>query len=82
MVWALTIHKSQGLTLERETIGIESIDLQGLTFTTFSRVHALHCHCIQPSFTFERYARMQQGPHVHRRKSEEWRLLSLSNVGK
>jgi len=82
MAWALTIHKSQGLTLERETIDTGSIDYQGLTFTVFSRVRELHCLCIQPSFTFERYERMQQGPHVHRHRSEEQCLLSLSNVGK
>ena len=34
MGWALTIHKSQGLNLQRETIDISNAERQGLTFTT------------------------------------------------
>jgi ATP-dependent DNA helicase PIF1 len=36
MAWALTIHKSQGMTLTRSTIDIGNIERQGLTFTTMS----------------------------------------------
>ena len=36
MAWALTIYKSQGLTLTRSTIGIGNIERQGLTFTAMS----------------------------------------------
>lgn len=39
MAWALTIQKSQGLTLQRATLNINNIDHQGLTFTAISRVH-------------------------------------------
>ena len=80
MAWALTIHKSQGLTLQRATIDIGNIDRQGLTFTTISRVCELADFHIQPTFTFERYARMQQNPFVARRKEEEMRLQTLSNT--
>ena len=38
MAWALTIHKSQGMTLDKTTINIGNIDRQGLTFTFVSRV--------------------------------------------
>ena len=41
MAWALTIHKSQGMTLPKETIDIEKIERKGLTFTTISRVRSL-----------------------------------------
>ena len=39
MAWALTIHKSQGLTLDRATVDIGSREQQGLTFTTILRVN-------------------------------------------
>ncbi|XP_057837395.2 uncharacterized protein LOC131047633 [Cryptomeria japonica] len=79
MAWALTIHKSQGLTLQRATIDIGNIDRQGMTFTAISRVRDLTSLRIHPAFTFERYARMQQSPHVTRRKEEEARLKILSD---
>ena len=41
MAWALTIHKSQGLTLTRSTIGIGNIERQGLTFTEMSQTTTL-----------------------------------------
>ena len=42
MAWAITIHKSQGLTLNRATIDIGRRERQGLTFTTISRVKDLN----------------------------------------
>lgn len=59
MAWALTIHKSQGLTLDRATIDIENREQQGLTFTTISRVKSLDGLRISPPFTFEHYAKMK-----------------------
>ena len=41
MAWDLTIHKSQGLTLQRETIDIGIAERQGLTFTAISRVKSI-----------------------------------------
>ena len=41
MAWALTIHKSQGLTLTRSTIDIGNTECQGLAFTTMSRTTTL-----------------------------------------
>lgn len=64
MAWALTIHKLESLTVQRVAIDIDNIDWQGLTFTTISRVRELPCLCIQPSFTFQIYAHMQQCPYV------------------
>lgn len=74
LAWALTIHKSQGLTLQRATIDIDNIDCQGLTFTAISRVHELASLHIHPTFTFEIYSHMQTNPYVPRRKQEEERL--------
>jgi len=41
MAWALTIHKSQGMTLTRSTIDIGHIERQGLTFTTMSHTSTI-----------------------------------------
>lgn len=41
MSWALTIHKSQGLTLQKTTIDIGTTERQGLTFIAISRVKSL-----------------------------------------
>ena len=41
MAWALTIHKSQGLTLTRSTMDIGNIERQGLTFTFMSQTTTL-----------------------------------------
>ena len=58
MAWALTIHKSQGLTLEHASIDIGTVEYQGMTFIAISRVKSLHGLCISPPFSFERYAKM------------------------
>ena len=41
LTWGLTIHKSHGLTLEKETITIGNKKGHGLTFTTISQVKGL-----------------------------------------
>jgi hypothetical protein len=71
MAWALTIHKSQDLTLSKATIDIRKVKQQGLTFTTISCVKSLAGLCISPFFSFERYAKMQNGAYVALRKQEE-----------
>ena len=52
MAWALAIHKSQGLTLQRATIDISNAERQGLTFTTISRVKSIYGLRISLPFTF------------------------------
>ncbi|XP_059064929.1 uncharacterized protein LOC131856976 [Cryptomeria japonica] len=64
MAWALTIHKAQGLTLQRATIDIGNTDRQWLTFTTISRVRDLTSLHIHPTFTFQRYSHIQHSPYV------------------
>ena len=58
MAWAMTIHKSQGLTLQKATIDIGRTERQGLTFTALSRVKNLDSLCLQPAFSFQRLLRM------------------------
>ena len=78
MAWALTIHKSQGLTLDQATIDIGSRERQGLTFITIPRVKSIDGLHISPPFSFERYLKMKNSAYVTLRKKEEERLKSLS----
>jgi ATP-dependent exoDNAse (exonuclease V) alpha subunit len=78
MAWGLTIHKSQGLTLSKETIDIGKVERQGLTFTTISHIKSLVGLCISPFFSFDRYAKMQDSAFVALRKKEEAHLNALS----
>ena len=41
LAWALTIHKSQGLTLSKAIVDIEPRERTGLTFVAISRVKSL-----------------------------------------
>ena len=41
MSWAITIHKSQGLTLQKATIDIGVVERQGLTFIAISKVKTI-----------------------------------------
>ena len=41
LAWGLTIHKSRGLTLDKDTINIGKQERYGMTFTTISRVKDL-----------------------------------------
>jgi len=60
MAWALTIHKSRGMTLPKATIDIGKIERQGLTFTAISRVPSLQDLWINPAFSFDRYSKMNR----------------------
>jgi hypothetical protein len=42
LAWAVTVHKSQGLTLPRIRLGLGTKELAGLTFVALSRVTSLH----------------------------------------
>ena len=77
MAWALTIHKSQGMTLPKATIDIGTMERQGLTFTALSRVLSLKDLHISPAFSYDRYKRMQDNPHVNVRKNAETLLHSM-----
>jgi len=68
MAWALTIHKSQGLTLERATIDIGNKEQQGLTFTSISRVKSKYGLRLSPPFPLERYANIKNNAYVTIRK--------------
>ena len=80
LAWALTIHKSQGLTLQRATIDIGPTERTGLTFVAISRIKSLQGIRIIPPFTYDKYEKMKAGKQVARRKEEQSRLGTLEVI--
>ena len=78
MAWTLTIHKPQGLNLQREIIDISNAERQGLNFTIISRVKSIDGLQISPPFIFEMYAKMSKSAYATIRKNEEQISLSIS----
>lgn len=78
MAWALTIHKSQGMTLDKATVDIGTRERQGLTFTAISRVRSLADIHINLAFPFSRIAQVHKNPYLKRRQQEESLLASKS----
>jgi ATP-dependent DNA helicase PIF1 len=71
LAWGLTIHKSQGLTLEKATINIGKQERQGMTFTAISRVKYLNGLRFQPPFSYDRYQKMEKLAGVTIRKEKK-----------
>ena len=77
LAWAITVHKSQGLTLEKAIIDIGKKEFAaGLSFVAMSRVRALENIIFKP-FSFERLQRIRKCQRIQERKEEEQRLISM-----
>ena len=68
LAWALTIHKSQGLTLSKSTIDIGPRERARLTFVAISRVKSLEGLRIMPPFTYNHHEKMKSGNKFQREK--------------
>ena len=75
---ALTIHKSQGMTLDKARVDIGTKERQGLTVAAISRVRSLADIQINPAFPFSWIAQMHENPYLKRRQQEESLLASKS----
>ena len=64
IAWALTIHKSQGLTLTRSTIDISNNEHQELTFVVMPHTAALEGIQITSTFSSKHYAKMKETSSV------------------
>ena len=74
LAYALTIHKSQGLTLSKAWIDIgKSEKTPGISYVAISRVKTLSSLVIEP-LTFERLANIKSSVTLHYRLQEESRL--------
>lgn len=82
LAWALTIHKSQGLTLHKSWIDIgKSEATLGLTYVAISRVRDLSSLILEP-MTFDRLGNIKKSNNLKYRKAEELRLQKIAEKTK
>ena len=78
LAWAVTIHKSQGLTLDKVVIDVGKKEFScGLSFVACSRVRKLKDILFVPPFPFQRLTSIARSRRLQERKEEDQRLLSL-----
>ena len=78
LAWAVTIHKSQGLTLDKVVIDIGKREFSsGLTFVACSRVRQLQDLLFVPAVSFQRLASLANSQRLAQRKAEDQRLMHM-----
>ena len=81
LAWAVTIHKSQGLTLDKAVIDIGKKEFStGLTFVACSRVRQLTDLLFVPPFSFQRVANLSKSVRLKDRLQEDSRLQQMSTA--
>ena len=79
LAWAVTIHKSQGLTLDKVVINVGKREFStGLTFVACSRVRQLQDLLFTPPFTFQRLAALSNSRRLEERQEEDKRLQAFN----
>ena len=77
LAWAITVHKSQGLTLQQAVVDLGKNEYAaGLSFVAISRVCALKNILFIP-FSLERLQRVKTCKRLQDRLAEENRLISM-----
>ena len=80
LAWAITIHKSQGLTLPKAWIDIGKTEkTAGITYVAISSVRTLSSCIIEP-MTFERLKSLKKSANLKFRLEEEKRLDKLAEL--
>ena len=78
LAWAVTIHKSQGLTLDKVVIDVGKKEFScGLTFVACSRVRKMTDILFTPPFPLQRLTSIANSQRLCERKEEDQRLLNL-----
>jgi ATP-dependent exoDNAse (exonuclease V) alpha subunit len=79
LAWALTIHKSQGMTLDYTWVNVGKKELTvGMTYVALSRVRNLSSLIIEP-ITFDRLTSIKQLQTLKYRVKEQERLKKIAN---
>ncbi len=80
LAWALTIHKSQGLTLPKAWIDIRKSErTAGVSYVAISRVKTL-ASCVIELMTYERLTSLKSSANLQYRLEEENRLDLLAQT--
>ena len=78
LAWAVTIHKAQGLTLDKVVIDVGKKEFStGLTFVACSRVRRLQDLLFDPPFPFQCVATLANSQRLQERLLEDTRLLLI-----
>jgi hypothetical protein len=78
LAWAITIHKAQGMTIERVTIDLGHKEFaSGLTFIALSRAKSFYGLRIRP-FDLDCYQSIGISKHVEARREEFCRLRRIA----
>lgn len=79
--WAITIHKSQGMTLDKVVIDIGKKEMaNGLTFVAVSRVRRIGDIAFSTTYNMQRLTSIKHGTRMADRIEEEMRLDSIMMV--
>jgi len=80
LAWAMTIHKSQGLTLKKAWVDLgKSENIKGMTYVALSRVRNLSDLVVEP-MTLERLQAPKKSPNLHSRIMDEQQLNKISQT--
>jgi ATP-dependent exoDNAse (exonuclease V) alpha subunit len=78
LAWAVTIHKSQGLTLDKVVVSLGDRELAlGITYVALSRVRHFEDIMFDPGFNFSRLDNIKKCKLLVQRLNEESRLKKL-----
>ena len=78
LAWAVTIHKLQGLTIDKLVVDIGKREFSpGLTFVACSRVRNIEDLLLSPPFPFQRLTSIGNSRQLRERLAEEQRLISM-----
>ncbi|KAK3922011.1 ATP-dependent DNA helicase [Frankliniella fusca] len=78
LAWAITVHKAQGLTVERAVVNVGPHDFQvGLMYVGLSRVKSWEGLLLDPEFTLDRMRSIRSCPGFPSREAGERHIYNM-----